>query len=61
MAVSTVARSTPARCATLAEAIFYRGAGFATVCPRFVALGAIGAILFGYALACFRSSIGSMA
>lgn len=45
----------------LAQAILYRGAGFSVVWPQFLALAAIGAILFGYALARFRATIGAMA
>lgn len=45
----------------LAQAILYRGAGFMVVWPQFVALAAIGAALFGYALARFRATIGTMA
>lgn len=45
----------------LAQAILYRGAGLTVVWPQLVALAAIGAALFGYALARFRSTIGSMA
>ena len=45
----------------LAQAILFRGAGFATVWPQFVALGAIGAALFGYALTRFRKTIRLMA
>lgn len=45
----------------LAQAILYRGAGFAIVWPQFVALAAIGAVLFAYALSRFRSTIGTMA
>ncbi|MBL8699310.1 MAG: ABC transporter permease [Alphaproteobacteria bacterium] len=45
----------------LAQAILYRGAGLAAVWPQLVALAVIGAALFGYALARFRSAIGSMA
>ena len=45
----------------LAQAILYRGAGLAVVWPQFLALAAIGTVLFGYALARFRSTIGSMA
>jgi ABC-2 type transport system permease protein len=41
----------------LAQAILYRGAGLAVVWPQFVALVAIGAALFGYALARFRSAM----
>ena len=44
----------------LAQAILYRAAGLAVVWPQFIALAAIGSGLFGYALARFRSSIGSM-
>lgn len=45
----------------LAQAILYRGAGLAVVWPQFVALALIGSGLFGYALARFRKTIGSMA
>ena len=45
----------------LAQAILFRGGGLAIVWPQFLALAAIGAALFGYALARFRSTIGSMA
>jgi len=45
----------------LAQAILYRGAGLAVVWPQFIALAAIGAALFAYALARFRTTIGAMA
>jgi ABC-2 type transport system permease protein len=45
----------------LAQAILFRGAGFDVVWPQFAALAAIGAVLFGYALARFRNTIGTMA
>lgn len=45
----------------LAQAILFRGAGLATVWPQFVALAAIGAALFGYALTRFRKTIRLMA
>ncbi|WP_137126062.1 ABC transporter permease [Roseomonas sp. HF4] len=45
----------------LSQGVLFRGAGLAVVWPQLVALGAIGAALFGYALARFRSSIGAMA
>lgn len=45
----------------LAQAILYRGAGLAIVWPQFLALAAIGAALFVYALSRFRSTIGTMA
>jgi ABC-2 type transport system permease protein len=45
----------------LAQAILYRGAGLAVVWPHFVALAAIGAALFGFALARFRQTIGALA
>jgi ABC-2 type transport system permease protein len=45
----------------LAQGVLFRGAGLAVVWPQLLALGAIGAALFGYALARFRSSIGAMA
>ncbi len=44
----------------LAQAILYRGAGLAVVWRQFVALALIGAALFGYALARFRTMIGSI-
>jgi ABC-2 type transport system permease protein len=44
----------------LAQAILYRGAGLAVVWPQFIALAVIGSALFGYALARFRSTIGTM-
>ncbi len=45
----------------LAQGILYRGAGLAVVWPHFVALAVIGTVLFGLALARFRSTIGQMA
>ncbi|MCK6452295.1 MAG: ABC transporter permease [Alphaproteobacteria bacterium] len=45
----------------LAQAILFRGAGFSVVWPQFLALAVIGAALFGYALARFRATIGTMA
>lgn len=45
----------------LAQAILYRGAGFSVVWPQFVAIIAIGAVLFGIALTRFRKTIGLMA
>jgi ABC-2 type transport system permease protein len=45
----------------LAQAILFRGAGFDVVWPQFIAIAAIGAVLFGYALLRFRRTIGSMA
>ena len=39
----------------LAQAILYRGAGLAVVWPQFLATAAIGAALFGAALARFRT------
>jgi ABC-2 type transport system permease protein len=44
----------------LAQAILYRGAGLSVVWPQFLALAAIGATLFGFALTRFRRTIGSM-
>jgi ABC-2 type transport system permease protein len=41
----------------LAQAILYRGAGFANVWPQFLALGAIGTVLFLFSLARFRQSL----
>jgi ABC-2 type transport system permease protein len=45
----------------LAQAILYRGAGLAAVWPQFLALAAIGAVLFVLALARFRRTISTMA
>jgi ABC-2 type transport system permease protein len=45
----------------LAQAILFRGAEFDVVWPQFAALAAIGAVLFAYTLARFRSAIGTMA
>jgi ABC-2 type transport system permease protein len=45
----------------LAQAILYRGAGFSVVWPQFVALGAIGTMLFSLSLGRFRKTLGSMA
>jgi len=45
----------------LAQGILYRGAGFDVVWPQFLALAAIGVVLFGFALARFRATIGQMA
>ncbi len=45
----------------LAQSILFRGAGLATVWPQFVALAAIGTILFSLSLGRFRKALGSMA
>lgn len=45
----------------LAQAILYRGAGLAVVWKAFVALAAIGALLFSLSLGRFRRALGSMA
>ncbi len=45
----------------LAQAILYRGAGLAVVWPQFVALTAIGAVLFALSLARFRKTLAAMA
>jgi ABC-2 type transport system permease protein len=45
----------------LAQGILVRGAGFDVVWPQFLALALIGAALFAYTLARFRSTIGAMA
>jgi len=45
----------------LAQGILFRGAGLSVVGPQFLALAGIGAVLFGYALARFRSTISQMA
>lgn len=44
----------------LAQAVLFRGAGFAVVWPQFLALTAIGAVLFTLALRRFRSTIGAV-
>lgn len=44
----------------MAQAILYRGAGFSVVWPQFLAIAAIGAVLFGYALAHFRAAMARM-
>ncbi|AFJ47850.1 ABC transporter permease [Shimwellia blattae] len=46
---------------SLAQAILYRGAGFAVVWPQFLTLLVIGAVFFGIALLRFRKTIGTMA
>lgn len=45
----------------LSQAILFRGAGLAIAWPSMVALGAIGAVLFGLSLARFRRTIVQMA
>ncbi len=45
----------------LAEAVLFRGAGFSVVWPQFVALLAIGALLFAFALFRFRKMISELA
>ena len=45
----------------LAQAILYRGAGLSVVWPQFLALLAIGSVLFGLSLARFRKTISQMA
>lgn len=45
----------------LAQSILFRGAGLDTVWPQFVALAAIGAILFSLSLGYFRKALGGMA
>lgn len=42
----------------MAQAVLYRGAGFAIVWPQFLALAVIGALFFGIALSRFRRTIG---
>ena len=43
----------------LAQGVLFRGAGLLTVLPQFLALAAIGGILFGVTLARFRKTIGT--
>jgi ABC-2 type transport system permease protein len=45
----------------LSQGILFRGGGIEVVWPQFLALAAIGIVLFGVALARFRRTIGSMA
>jgi ABC-2 type transport system permease protein len=45
----------------LAQAILYRGAGITAVWPQFLAIAAIGSVLFALALARFRRSLATMA
>jgi ABC-2 type transport system permease protein len=45
----------------LAQAILFRGAGFAVVWPQFTALAAIGAAFFVFSLARFRKALAAMA
>ena len=45
----------------LAQSILYRGAGLSVVWPQFLWLAGIGAALFDFALARFRSTVGKMA
>jgi len=42
---------------SFSKAILFRGAGFETVWPQFVAVAAIGAVFFAYSLSRFRASI----
>ena len=44
----------------LAQAILYRGAGFATVWPQFLAIIGIGALFFAGALLRFRKTLAQM-
>ena len=44
----------------LAQAILYRGAGFSTVWPQFLAIIAIGALFFTGALLRFRKTLAQM-
>ena len=44
----------------LAQAILYRGAGFSIVWPYFLALIAIGSVLFLFSLAYFRKTLSLM-
>jgi len=46
---------------SMAQAILYRGAGLSVVWPQFLALLAIGSVLFALSLARFRKTITQMA
>jgi ABC-2 type transport system permease protein len=46
---------------TLAQAVLFRGAGMPVVWPQFLAMAAIGACLFGYALARLRKTLSAAA
>lgn len=45
----------------LAQATLFRGAGFETVWPQFIAMAVIGTLLFVFALGRFRKSVGETA
>ena len=61
-AVQTVMLAAPTtHFVKIAQGILYRGAGLADVWISFVVLFVIGGVLFGYALARFRATIGTMA
>jgi ABC-2 type transport system permease protein len=45
----------------LAQAILFRGAGIDVVWPQFLALAAIGVVLFALSLARFRRALATMA
>jgi ABC-2 type transport system permease protein len=44
----------------MAQAVLFRGAGLDVVWPQFIAIGAIGAVLFGFASLRFRKMIAEM-
>ena len=45
----------------LSQAVLFRGAGFETVWPQFVAIAVIGILMFAMALARFRNAVGETA
>jgi ABC-2 type transport system permease protein len=47
--------------AVLAQAVLFRGAGLAVIWPRFIALLAIGAVVFAFSLARFRKTLATLA
>ena len=45
----------------MSQAVLFRAAGFDVVWPQFVAMAAIGSVLFAFSLARFRRTIGQLA
>jgi ABC-2 type transport system permease protein len=61
-AVQTIMLAAPTtHFVTLAQAVLFRGAGLSVVWPQFLAMGAIGAVLFGYALTRLRRTLSAAA
>ena len=55
VSIYAAATAAPESLTRAAQAILYRGAGLAVVWPQFLATAALGAALFGAALARFRT------